>query len=355
MVEVKKADMHVHTSFSKEIIPGGINNHSKYAFVSDFVVLLLKIYRNLFRKGKNPIPIFDRNFNLMYRNGFMPEEIYNLAKEKKMDFVVFTDHDTIDGWIYFIRKYPDKTSEVICGEEVTTRFKEEPHEIHVGVYGLDRYSIDKALKIHEEIQENTDDVKKVIKIAKKYNLVVSLNHLGFCDFNVPYRMLTYKEIKRYLDNFEIIEVLNGDDSEGINKARYILSKRFDKKIIGGSDSHSTTVGNVYTAAEAKNKREFLDQIRKGNAYVCGKHGSVRKRIRTFLTTIKDDALIYYSDSYNKDFKIFIEKSMWKSLLMKALKPFIINTVKKIIGMVYFIENISADVIYSFLKQHPPSD
>lgn len=348
-MKLKKADMHVHTSFSKEIIPGGIYSNSKYAKFINLTIYLIKIYKKLFRMYKSPI--FDKNFHLMYRSDCTPEQMYKLAKERGMDYVVFTDHDTIDGWVHFIKKYPDKAKEIICGEEVTTRFKEDPYEIHVNVYGFDNYSIEKAIKIHNEIQENSNDVKKVIKISKKYNLIAVLNHLGFYDVNVPYHILTEKEIKMYLDNFNIFEVLNGDASEETNKARYMLTKRFNKKIIGGSDSHSTTAGTVYTAAKAKNKKEFLKQIKKGNVHVVGKHGTVKKRIQQFLKVLKKGTVVYYSDSDFKDFKAFIRRSAGKSILIKIFKPFMIRAVKRVIEIDYFAENITAEVIHDFLKHH----
>ncbi|MEO8348165.1 MAG: PHP domain-containing protein, partial [Acidobacteriota bacterium] len=36
-----------------------------------------------------------------------PEDVYRTAKERGMDFVTITDHDSIDGCLYLLNKHPD--------------------------------------------------------------------------------------------------------------------------------------------------------------------------------------------------------------------------------------------------------
>src|SRR5918992_5281268 len=55
-----------------------------------------------------------------------PEEVYELAKRRGMDFVTITDHDTIDGALRLADR-PD----FFVSEELTARFKDEPREVHV--------------------------------------------------------------------------------------------------------------------------------------------------------------------------------------------------------------------------------
>src|SRR5687768_18568691 len=38
-----------------------------------------------------------------------PEEVYATAKERGMAYVTLTDHDSIDGCLYMLNKYPDLT------------------------------------------------------------------------------------------------------------------------------------------------------------------------------------------------------------------------------------------------------
>ncbi len=60
-----------------------------------------------------------------------PEEVYELAKRRGMDFVTITDHDTIDGALS-LAHLPD----VFVSEELTVSFKGEPQAVHVLCYGI---------------------------------------------------------------------------------------------------------------------------------------------------------------------------------------------------------------------------
>src|SRR5260370_42137597 len=60
-----------------------------------------------------------------------PEEAYELAKRRGMDFVTITDHDTIDGCLELADR-PD----CFVSEELTARFAGEPQAGHVLCYGI---------------------------------------------------------------------------------------------------------------------------------------------------------------------------------------------------------------------------
>src|ERR1035438_9426700 len=55
-----------------------------------------------------------------------PQEVYELAKRRGMDFVTITDHDTIAG-VLEIAERPD----VFVSEELTANFRGEPQAVHV--------------------------------------------------------------------------------------------------------------------------------------------------------------------------------------------------------------------------------
>src|SRR5262249_4681336 len=62
--------------------------------------------------------------------------------------------------------------------------------------------------------------------------------------------------------------------EGHNRITQRLAELFPgKSLIAGSDSHTLLrLGSCFTACKANNKREFLDQLRKGNTLIAGKYG-----------------------------------------------------------------------------------
>src|SRR6202012_2224437 len=61
-----------------------------------------------------------------------PEEVYELAKRRGMDFVTITDHDTIDG----VMQIADR-ADVFVSEELTAGFRGEPQAVHVLCFGID--------------------------------------------------------------------------------------------------------------------------------------------------------------------------------------------------------------------------
>ncbi len=60
-----------------------------------------------------------------------PEEVYELAKRRGMEFVTITDHDTIAGCLE-IADAPD----VFISEELTAWFRGEPQAVHVLCLGI---------------------------------------------------------------------------------------------------------------------------------------------------------------------------------------------------------------------------
>jgi len=76
-----------------------------------------------------------------------PEEVYELAKRRGMDFVTITDHDTIAG----VLEISDRR-DVFISEELTARFKGEPQAVHVLCYGITPAD-------HQWLQAHAEDVE----------------------------------------------------------------------------------------------------------------------------------------------------------------------------------------------------
>src|SRR6201988_5403745 len=60
-----------------------------------------------------------------------PEEVYELAKRRGMDFVTITDHDTVAGALELAARHDPSLS-----EELPACFRAEPQAVHVLCYGL---------------------------------------------------------------------------------------------------------------------------------------------------------------------------------------------------------------------------
>ncbi len=93
-----------------------------------------------------------------------PEEVYELAKRRGMDFVTITDHDTIAG-VLQIADRPD----VFVSEELTAHFRGEPQAVHVLCYGI-------TPDDHEWLQANRGDVELCAAYMYERDIACALAH-----------------------------------------------------------------------------------------------------------------------------------------------------------------------------------
>src|ERR1700682_16165 len=83
-----------------------------------------------------------------------PLDVYKTAKRRGMDLVTITDHDSIGGCLELLDRLGD-LPDFIMGEEVTVRFPEFQHEVHVAVYGLSE-------RQHVEVQRLRPDGEELV-------------------------------------------------------------------------------------------------------------------------------------------------------------------------------------------------
>ena len=122
-----------------------------------------------------------------------PQEVYELAKRRGMDFVTITDHDTIDGCLE-LEGRPD----CFISEELTARFAGEPQAVHVLCYGITPGD-------HEWLQAHAGDVEACAAHLHENGIACALAH-PFYDVAAP---LTPRHRRRLAELFPIWEVRNG--------------------------------------------------------------------------------------------------------------------------------------------------
>ncbi len=191
-----------------------------------------------------------------------PEEVYELAKRRGMDFVTITDHDTIDGALQ-ISDRPD----VFISEELTAGFRNEPQAVHVLCYGL-------TVDDHEWLQSHRGDVELCAAYMFERDIACALAH-PYYTVAAP---LTARHRRRLAELFPIWEVRNGARARELNRpaATYIATR--DGIGIGGSDDHAgVDIGRTFTEAPpAGSPREFLEHMRAGRVTARGAQGSAAK-------------------------------------------------------------------------------
>ncbi len=193
-----------------------------------------------------------------------PEETYRLAKARGMDFVTFTDHDTVEGALRFQDRHPDR-ADFFVSVEVETFFPNTGHRIHVNVFGLDRTQ-------HAVLDRKRKNIFDLVDYLRAEGLLYSANHLF-----QSYRMRQAPEdfFATMLSLFDVFEVKNGSMAyqhnalveDLLNAAR---GKRGTLGLVGGSDAHTyPPIASVFTLAPAKTWQEFLTAIRRGESLSWG--------------------------------------------------------------------------------------
>jgi predicted metal-dependent phosphoesterase TrpH len=193
-----------------------------------------------------------------------PEEVYRLAKERGMDFVTLTDHDSIEGCLYLLNKNPD-LPDFFVSEEVETYFPETRQRIHVNVFDIDE-------RQHEEIQRRRRNIYDLHEYVKEERIIASANHM-FQNYRMRNSPRHYFE--EMLRMFDIFEVKNGAMASQHNRLvedlmAVVREKRGAVSLVAGSDAHTLgPLALVYTVAEAQNVTDFLEKVRGGECFVWG--------------------------------------------------------------------------------------
>jgi glycosyltransferase involved in cell wall biosynthesis/predicted metal-dependent phosphoesterase TrpH len=191
-----------------------------------------------------------------------PEEVYELAKRRGMDFVTITDHDTVAGCLE-IADRPD----VFISEELTAWFAGEPRAVHVLCYGI-------TVADHEWLQAHARDLEACAAYLHEREITCALAH-PFYAVEAP---LTARHRRRLAELFPIWEVRNGSRARELNAPAAVYIETHGGTGVGGSDDHAgVDIGRTYTETPpAATPEEFLAHIRAGNAAAHGAQGSAAK-------------------------------------------------------------------------------
>jgi glycosyltransferase involved in cell wall biosynthesis/predicted metal-dependent phosphoesterase TrpH len=191
-----------------------------------------------------------------------PEEVYELAKRRGMDFVTITDHDTIAGALQIADR-----SDVFISEELTSHFRGEPQAVHVLCYGI-------SPEDHEWLQAHSGDVELCAAYMHEQDIVCALAH-PYYTVAAP---LSARHRLRLAELFGIWEIRNGARAQELNRpaATYVATR--DGVGIGGSDDHAgVDIGRTYTEAPgARTPADFLAHVRAGSVLARGAQGSAAK-------------------------------------------------------------------------------
>jgi len=191
-----------------------------------------------------------------------PEELYRRAKERGMDFVTITDHDTIDGCLDFLARNPG-VRDFVVGEEVSSELPESKLTVHLNVYGH-------TLRQHEELQRRRGNAFDVASYCREQRLFFAWNH-PFYRENLS--TIEESEFMRFVAQVPVLEVRNGGRMQVLNVLAEEVAVARGKAMQGGSDSHTGNIGEVYTAVPCATIDGFFAGILQRESRVVGRHST----------------------------------------------------------------------------------
>jgi glycosyltransferase involved in cell wall biosynthesis/predicted metal-dependent phosphoesterase TrpH len=192
-----------------------------------------------------------------------PEEVYELAKRRGMDFVTITDHDTIDGALELAARHDD----AFVSEELTAWFRGEPQAVHILCWGI-------TVDDHERLQALSGDVEAVANELRERSIACALAH-PFYAVEAP---LLPRHRHRLAQLFAIWETRNGSRARELNAPAVVYIETHGGTGVGGSDDHAgVDIGRTFTETPAvPTWRRFLDHVVLGDATARGAQGSAAK-------------------------------------------------------------------------------
>jgi hypothetical protein len=187
-----------------------------------------------------------------------PAALYQKARGSGMDFVTFTDHDTMRAYDLL----DGEREGLVTGVEMRIKDMDlAGHTLHINVYDL---CIDQFLDLKEISEQG--DLRSFTNYLAKNNLPYIYNHpLWFEHKERP----NLAAIPNLVKLFPVLEY-NMHRVPRKNEIAMALAKRHGKGLAASTDSHAGKPGMVYTLSHGSCFREFFENICKGNSYIVVK-------------------------------------------------------------------------------------
>jgi predicted metal-dependent phosphoesterase TrpH len=184
-----------------------------------------------------------------------PERLYQTAKESGMDFVTFTDHDTMAAYDLL---RPEMKGLVRGVEMKIKDVKSVGHTIHINVYDLSN----KQFKKLEDIAA-MGDLHSFLDFLRKEELPFVYNHPLWFE---PGEKPNLAVIPDLVKLFPVIEY-NMHRVRRKNEIIMELARRYGKGLIASTDTHSGMIGETYTLSRGKNFKEFYNNVCQRKSYI----------------------------------------------------------------------------------------
>jgi len=137
-------------------------------------------------------------------------------------------------------------------------------QLHVNVFDITE-------RQHLAIQRLRSDAEALFAWLAEEGIPASVNHL----FSALTGERQLADLRLPVGRLPLIETLNGAMPESQNEAARLVGRAASMSSVAGSDAHAAAhVARAFTTvAGARDKREYLDGLRRGLGVPCGRSGS----------------------------------------------------------------------------------
>jgi len=250
------------------------------------------------------------SFDVLPVRSLHPESLYEKSLALGMDFITFTDHDTMDayeilGW---------DREKLVPGVEMTVYDPEfAGHVLHVNVFELDR---EEFLELRE-ISQVEHDLKNFVRYLKRHRLPFMYNHPFWFKFHEE---LNPSAVPKLANPFPVLEY-NMNELKQKNELTIALAERFGKSIVATTDTHSGKLGQVYTLAKGDSFREYFRNIEKGRNYIVPEDLTRKLLIEEMNTWID---LIFDKSHNTQDVKNYLTGIKSLDAMVKISRSTLLN-------------------------------
>jgi predicted metal-dependent phosphoesterase TrpH len=184
--------------------------------------------------------------------------LYRKAKETGMNFITFTDHDTLAAY----NDIDPKLEGLVRGVEIKIKDLEfVGHTIHINVYELDDCQFQEL-----EYIALLGNLHSLLEFLKSERLPFVYNHPLWFEAGERPNLAVIPDLIKL---FPVIEY-NMHRIRRKNEIITELAKRYGKGLIASTDTHSGMIGHAYTLSKGNDFYEFYNNICKGNSYIVVK-------------------------------------------------------------------------------------
>jgi len=211
---------------------------------------------------------------------YSPERIIKTAKEKGLDGIALTDHNTTSGWPEAIEAAKKHGLLLILGEELKIKKNGRTIGEMIGYF------------LKQEINPKGKTVEQIIEEIKKQGGLAIIVHPFY--WRKP-----FKELEKYKNLVDGIEVFNSrSQTKNGNKKALEFAKSNNLVMTAGSDTHSCfEVGQAYIEVDANDLEGIRKAILEKKVKIIGRQSPIYVQI--FATIGKIMHLFWKPKAFKK--------------------------------------------------------